>query len=264
MKDLIILKIGGSVITEKFSEVPKVNQENLKRISEDIASSYDKDKFSLIIIHGEGSYGHGIVKNTGIDKGIKNESQLKDFAETQRLQSELNTIVTKYLIDAGIPAIPCQASASAVMDSGRLFSMDIYAIEGLLEIGMVPVLYGVPAYDRDQKCSILSGDQIAPYLAVKMKAKKIIHATNVDGVFTSDPNKNPDAKLISEINYKNISQVKEWLTGSTVTDVTGGMFGKISELLNIGVESQIINALTPGNITKALNGEEFGTIIRIK
>ena len=127
----------------------------------------------------------------------------------------------------------------------------------------MPVLYGVPAYDETQKCSILSGDQIAPYLAVKLNAKKIIHGTNIDGVFTSDPNKNSDAKLIQEINSKNINQVKEWLTGSTATDVTGGMFGKISELLEIGVESHIINALTDGNIVKALNGEKFGTVIKL-
>jgi isopentenyl phosphate kinase len=263
MKDLIVLKIGGSVITDKFSDIPKINSDNLKRISKEIASVYIKNKMPLIIVHGVGSYGHVIVKRTGIGKGIKTESQLKDFAETQRLQNELNCIVTKYLINEGIPAFPCQASASAAMKSGKLVHMDTSTIEGLVKIGMVPVLYGVPAYDEIQKCSILSGDEIAPYLAVKLNAKKIIHGTNVDGVFTSDPNKSHDVKLISEINSKNIGKVKEWLTGSTATDVTGGMFKKVSELLEIGIESQIVNALTHGNIVKALNGEKFGTIISI-
>lgn len=263
MKELIVLKIGGSVITDKFSEIPKINPDNLKRISKEIASVYNKIKMPLIIVHGVGSYGHVIVKRTGIDKGIKTESQLKDFAETQRLQNELNCIVTKYLIDEGIPAFPCQASSFAVMKSGKLVHMDTSTIEGLVKMGMVPVLYGVPAYDEVQKCSILSGDEIAPYLAVKLNAKKIIHGTNVDGVFTGDPNLSPNAKLIPEINSKNIGQVKGWLTGSTATDVTGGMFGKVSELLEIGIESQIVNALIHGNITKALNGERFGTIINI-
>jgi isopentenyl phosphate kinase len=263
MNDLIILKIGGSVITDKFSKIPKVNHENLKRISEEIASIYDKEKMSLIIIHGAGSYGHQIVNKTKIGEGIKNNEQLKAFAETQRLQNELNCIFTKYLIEEGLPAIPCQASSFAVMDSGRIVKMDLSAIEGLLEAGMIPVLYGVPAYDKTQKCSILSGDQIAPYLAVKLNARKIIHATNVDGVFTGDPNLSPNAKLIPEINSKNIEQVKEWLTGSTATDVTGGMFGKVSELLEIGIESQIMNALVSGNIIKAFKGEKIGTIIKL-
>lgn len=262
MKNLIILKIGGSVITDKFSKTPKVNIDDLERISEEIASVYDKEKISLIIIHGAGSYGHVIVKETGINKGIKTDKQLKDFAETQRLQNELNSIVTRHLIDAGLPAMPCQASSFAVMDSGRLVHMDTSAIEGLLENGMIPVFYGVPAYDKAKKCSILSGDQIAPFLALKLNARKIIHATDVDGIFTEDPRKNPDAKFIPEINSKNIDKVKVWLTGSKATDVTGGMLGKISELLEIGVESQIINALVNGNIIRALKGEKIGTLIK--
>jgi len=263
MKDLIILKIGGSVITDKFSSTPKTNLDVMKRVSKEIASAYNKEKMSLIIIHGAGSYGHQIVNKTKIGEGIKNNEQLKAFAETQRLQNELNCIFTKYLIEEGLPTIPCQASSFAVTDSGRIVKMDLSVIEGLVKIGMVPVLYGVPAYDQTQKCSILSGDQIAPYLAVKLNAKKIIHGTNVDGVFTSDPNKNPDAKLITEINSKNINQVKEWLTGSTATDVTGGMFGKVSELLKIGIESHLVNALVGGNITRAFKREKIGTIIRI-
>jgi len=263
MNELIVLKIGGSVISDKKSIVPKANLDVMKRVSKEIASVYNKKKMKLIIIHGAGSYGHQIVNKTKIGEGIKNNEQLKAFAETQRLQNELNCIFTKYLIEEGLPAIPCQASSFAVMDSGRIVKMDLSAIEGFLETGMIPVLYGVPAYDETQKCSILSGDQIAPYLAVKLNARKIIHATNVDGVFTGDPNLSPNAKLIPEINSKNIEQVKEWLTGSTATDVTGGMFGKVSELLEIGIESQIVSALTLGNIVRAFKGEKIGTIIKL-
>lgn len=262
MKELLILKIGGSVITDKFSKTPKANLENIKRISDEVSSAYDGKKMSLIIIHGAGSYGHNIVKETGIGDGIISEEQLTAFAETQRLQNELNSIVTKSLIEAGLPAIPCQPSSFAVMKSGRISRMDLSAISGMLSTGLVPVLYGVPAYDETQKCSILSGDQIASYLAVNLGAKKIMHATNVDGIFTSDPNRNQNAELIREINSSNMNQVKEWLTGSTATDVTGGMFGKVSELLEIGIESQLVNANKAGNIARAFAGENVGTVIR--
>jgi isopentenyl phosphate kinase len=263
MKNLIIFKIGGSVITDKFSKKPKVNFKNLKRISKEIALAYKSGKFSLILIHGAGSFGHQIVKRTKIDKGIKSKKQLIAFAETQRLQNELNSIVTKYLINENLPAIPCQASSSAIMKSGRLIKMDVLAIEELLKMKMIPVLYGVPAFDINQKCSILSGDQIAVFLAKKLKAKRIIHGTNVDGIFTDDPNINPKAKLIPKINPKNVRKVLKMLRGSMAVDVTGGMFGKISELLKSGTEAQIINALLPGNITKALKGERFGTVIKL-
>jgi len=74
MKPLIILKIGGSIITDKTSNKPKVDYENLERISKEIKQGYDSDKINLILIHGAGSYGHNIVKRTGINKGIVNRS----------------------------------------------------------------------------------------------------------------------------------------------------------------------------------------------
>ena len=67
--------------------------------------------------------------------------------------------MTKQLIEDGLPAFPFQASSLAVMNAGRLVRMDTETIKGLVESNMVPVLYGVPAYDKAQKCSILSGDR---------------------------------------------------------------------------------------------------------
>lgn len=265
MKPLVILKIGGSVITDRQSEEPKVNFENLYRVAKEIAEGYNPEKMQLILIHGAGSYGHQIVKRTGIDKGISTKRQLVDFAETQRLQNELNCIVTEALIRNGLPAIPCQASASALMNGKKLAAMDTDAIKGFLEIGLIPVLYGVPAYDKQQKCSILSGDEIAPYLAKQLKADKIIHGTDVDGIFTADPKKDKNAKLVPLVTKDNFEEVKKSISGSTVVDVTGGMMKKVSELMAIaeaGIESQIINALTNGNVKRALSGEVFGTVVR--
>ena len=263
MKPLIVLKLGGSVITDKSSKTPKANTEAISRLAEEVAEAYSKGTFSLIIVHGAGSFGHGIVKETGIDKGIKNREQLVAFAEVQRLQNVLNAIVTEELIRAKLPAVPCQASSHAIMEKGKLRSMDTGAVRGMLETGLVPVLYGVPAYDTEQGCSILSGDQIAPYLAKKLNASKIIHGTDVDGVFTADPKKDKNAKLIGEITRANLEDVKKSLGGSANTDVTGGMAGKLQEIADIGIESQITNALTPGNIAKALLGGKIGTLIRV-
>jgi isopentenyl phosphate kinase len=260
---LVILKIGGSVVTNKFSKKPRASFKNLRIVSKEIASAYNLKKMPLLLIHGAGSFGHLIVKKTGIDKGIKNIKQLKAFAETQRLQNKLNLIVMQFLISENLPVISYQASAGAVMRSGRLVQMDISTLKGLLEIGMIPVLYGVPAYDENQKCSILSGDQIAGFLAKKLNAKIIMHGTDVGGVFTEDPHLDPSATLIPEINSKNIDQVKKYLRGPIQVDVTGGMIGKISEIIKSGVRGQVFNALNPGNIHKALNGEKIGTTIEV-
>ncbi|MCW1309313.1 MAG: isopentenyl phosphate kinase [Candidatus Parvarchaeota archaeon] len=264
IKQLIILKIGGSVFACKESKVPRVDLDVLRRIAREIAVAY-KRGVKLILVHGAGSYGHPIVKRTKIDKGIKNKKQLVAFAETQRLQNDLNSIVTKELIDLGVPAIPCQASASAIMSDGKIKKMFIEVEKGLVELGLVPTLYGVPAYDEKRGCSILSGDDIVPFLAKYLNAKKIIHGTDVDGVFTSDPKINPDAKLIEKITPKNFKSIEKGIRGSMKIDVTGGMRRKIEELLKlseIGIESLIVNARKKDRIKKALLGEKvIGTTI---
>ena len=261
--DLVIIKVGGSVITDKKSSEPKLNEKNLEIFARNIGEIFRKNSARIIVCHGAGSYGHQIVKRTGIQNGIKNSEQAHAFAETQKQMNELNVLVCSALLKEGVPAIPVQASAAAVMDAGRISEFDTAAIEGFLETGMVPVLYGVPAFDKKQKCSILSGDQIAPFLAKKFGARKIIHGTNVDGVFTEDPNKNPHAEKIPEINSQNIGEIKKLLAGSAETDVTGGMFGKVSELLELGVESQIVSAFIPGRIVEAFDGKNVGTKILV-
>ena len=57
-EDIIILKFGGSVITDKKSEIPKVNHKVLDRICNILK---DKER-NMIIVHGAGSYGHPIAK----------------------------------------------------------------------------------------------------------------------------------------------------------------------------------------------------------
>ncbi|HLE07792.1 MAG TPA: isopentenyl phosphate kinase [archaeon] len=259
--DLTIIKVGGSVITDKKSLEPKVNEKNLEIFARDVSEIFRKNSARLIICHGAGSYGHQIVKRTGIHKGIETAEQVHAFAETQKQMNELNVLVCSALLKNGVPAIPTQVSANVVMDAGRISEWDTKAIEGFLEVGMVPVVYGVPAFDKKQKCSILSGDQIAPFLAKKLGARKIIHGTNVDGIFTADPNLDSAAERIPEINSENLESVKNLLGESSATDVTGGMFGKVSELLDLGVESQIVNAFLPGRVVEAFEGKSVGTKI---
>ena len=128
-------------------------------------------------------------------------------------------------------------------------------------------MYGVPAFDRVQKCSILSGDQIVSYLARELCAERIIHGTDVDGIFTCDPKKCVEAELIKEINEENIMEVKLYLDKSPLVDVTGGMLGKFTELLDLarlGIDVEIVNANKADIIRRVLKKEKgLGTLVKI-
>ncbi|MFP4117153.1 MAG: isopentenyl phosphate kinase [Candidatus Aenigmatarchaeota archaeon] len=254
---LKVLKVGGSIITEKEKEEPSPDLEQMKRIASEINSSFS-DLSGLVLVHGAGSYGHPIVKRTGIHEGLESEKDRVHFAETQRLQNELNSIFTDILIDNDVPAFPVQPSASAIMH-GNLKEMNHEVVENLIQEDMVPVLYGVPAYDRKKGCSILSGDEILPYLAEKLGAKEVLHGTNVEGIYTSDPREDPDARIVRRIS--SLEEVREYLGGSKDTDVTGGMENKVRHILESEISGKIFDASEKGNVEKALRGEEVGTHI---
>jgi len=256
---LIILKIGGSVITDRRQHRPLLFRSRLKRISEEIATALRAGRFRLLIIHGAGSFGHPIVQDTGIDKGITHLSQCVAMGETQRLQTWLNAAVVRHLLRNAVPAFPLQASASAIMEAGRLVSLDTQALRGLLDTGMIPVLCGVPAFDSRQGCSILSGDQIASYLFTHLLADSVFHGTNVRGVYSADPVHNPSARFVPVIDLRGAQEIPDGVGGSAVTDVTGGLRKKIEELRSAGAGGQIFDATVPGNVERALRGEIVGT-----
>jgi isopentenyl phosphate kinase len=101
------------------------------------------------------------------------------------------------------------------------------------------------------------------YLAENLKPEKVVLGSDVDGIYNRDPKKYSDASLIKVVtSYDDL----ESTDGIQTVDVTGGMGGKLTELLElakIGIESEIINAIHDNNIKRALNGEKgIGTLIR--
>jgi isopentenyl phosphate kinase len=258
--ELIIIKIGGAVITDKKSGRPKINFGNIRQIAGVLKDFHQP----YILIHGAGSFGHPLVKKTGIDKSVISDTQLLAFANTQRLQNQLNCFFCEVLIKKGIPAFPAQASSHAILEHGRLISMETEALAGLLRLKMVPVTYGVPAYDRAWGSSILSQDQIAPYIAQKLGVHRIVEISDVEGIFTANPKKDKNAKLIRQINQSNYKEVESYLSGSSSTDVTGGMKQKYIELIDFaktGIVFQIVNLKS---FKDALAGNTCGTIIDLK
>jgi isopentenyl phosphate kinase len=241
--------------------VPKVETALLGAVAAELASSR---KRPLVVVHGAGSYGHPLVQRTGLHRGLKGIESLLAMGETQRALYELCAQVTSALLAVGLPVFPVQASATAVMTAGRLDGMDSEGLRRLLSLGAVPLLYGVPAVDTVQGCSILSGDVIAANVACGLGIPLLIHATQTDGVFEADPAHVTGAERIPRIDRHNWHVVRSKLGGSAGVDVTGGMAGKVGALLELakgGLCSRIVSARIPGRITAALEGQPVGTWI---
>ena len=271
---MIILKLGGSVLTKKDSIHAEVNYDNLNRITTEIRNSFlVKDSNldlsdGLIIVHGAGSFGHPLAQKYQIGKYFKSEKYPEKrigFSKTQNCVKRLNTIICKCLISKKIPCVSIQPSSFMTTNNKRIENFNLDLIDKYLDEGFIPVIYGDVVIDSNLKIAVLSGDQILQYIAKNLKSKEIneiILGTDVDGVFTKNPKKHKDAKLIEKVS--SLEDIDE-LDSTSNIDVTGGMIGKIIELLklaDLGIESKIINANKEGSIANALlNKKVKGSLI---
>ena len=90
--DIILMKLGGSLLTNKRSQTPICHYSNIERIANIISKSDKK----IIIVHGAGSYAHPIVKKYDINNGVDGtESQKKAIIKARKQVRDLNEILCK-------------------------------------------------------------------------------------------------------------------------------------------------------------------------
>ena len=262
---MIILKIGGSILTNKDAEVSEVDAESLKRIALEIRSSLENSHKDLIIVHGAGSFGHPPAKKYRIGERFDRDEYPQKrigFCEIQNAVKKLNMLICEAFIEEGLPVVAIPASAFMGASNKRITSGSLDAFKGYLAKGFIPVIYGDVVLDDELEFCVISGDQLIQYLAVNLRADTVILGTDVDGVYSKNPKTHDDAVFFEKFTSL---QDLDTLEGTTNVDVTGGMVGKIKELLylaDLGIESKIINAEIEDNIYKVLENEEVkGTVI---
>ena len=94
-------------------------------------------------------------------------------------------------------------------------------------------------------------DTAAALRAMEMKAEVILKATKVDGIYTADPVKHPEATRYERISYLQVLQ--ERLQVMDATAISLCMDNKLPIL--------VFNLKTPGNIKRVVMGEAVGTIV---
>src|SRR3989344_3405932 len=75
MKKLIVIKFGGSVITDKKKETPTPNMKNINSLAKQLSQVSLGNRYKFIIVHGAGSYAHPLAKKYQLSKGMSTEEQ---------------------------------------------------------------------------------------------------------------------------------------------------------------------------------------------
>ncbi len=250
-----ILKIGGSVITDKQTELSPRTQV-IDRIAEEIQAAHPK---GLMLVHGGGSFGHPVAKKYGIKEGFRENPQLVGFAETHHTMTMLNGLLIDSLIWHNVPAVSIAPSSCIITENGRIAGFDDAPVRKMMDLDLLPVLYGDAVLDTKLGFTILSGDQIAARFAEIFQAEQIIMGVDVDGLYDCDPKNSGKAEFFNHLTLKKLEGLYAQLEHSTAHDVTGGMPGKIAELISAvrqNIRVTIVNASEPKIIYKILKGEK--------
>jgi len=257
----IILKIGGSVITDKSKELD-ARTDVMNRLAEEIQQA---NLQNLTIVHGGGSFGHPTAQKYTIKEGFDEENQRVGFAETHHLMTVLNGLFMDVLVWHNIPAVSITPSSCIITENGRIKCFEDAPLKMLLNMGFLPVLYGDVVLDTKLGFTVLSGDQQVSTIAIRLNAERIIMGVDVDGLYDSDPKIEKNAKMLKHVTLQELKKLQDNIGKPTACDVTGGMFGKIAELtpaIEHGIPVAIVSAAKPSYIYKALKGETVeGTLI---
>jgi uridylate kinase len=95
-------------------------------------------------------------------------------------------------------------------------------------------------------------DSAAALRAIEINADVILKGTRVDGIYTSDPEKNPDATKYDMISFDDV-----YGKGLKIMDMTAFTLCKENNLPII-----VFDMDTPGNLKQVVDGEQVGTIVR--
>lgn len=257
---ITLVKIGGSLITDKQTE-QSFRSDVMSALARQIAQVMTRTEKQMIVGHGSGSFGHAAASRHNTLTGVHTPLQWSGFTEVAFAAASLNQLVMTQLIEAGLPALRFQPSATLQAHDGQITDMAITTLIEALDHGLLPVVYGDVAFDRVRGGTIASTESIFTYLVAHLPVSEIILLGEVEGVL--DENN----RVIPHLTPANIAQHQHVLGGSRGTDVTGGMLTKVTDMLalaeqNPALQIHIMNGLHKNSLVDALLDNRWhGTLI---
>ena len=276
MKELVFIKLGGSLITDKTKPYTPL-LDMMDDLAHQIAATLQtRPDLRLVIGHGAGSFGHVAASEYKTRDGYPQASPLAHrerditednywhgFAEVWYQASTLNRYVMEALHKAGLRTIALPPSSSVIASDGQVMVWETTPIRMALAAGIIPVIFGDVVFDEVRGGTILSTENLFTYLVKALHPDRVLLAGLEDAVWEDFPAR---TRKIDRITPQSFEDIKHGVGKSAAADVTGGMEAKVQEMLelvqeNPGLRIQIFSGKNPGNLVRVLMGELLGTEI---
>jgi isopentenyl phosphate kinase len=263
MPDIVLVKLGGSLITEK-ARPETARTEVIARLAGEIARGAAGRSFHLLIGHGSGSYGHAAAQRSGLGSGALSPEQLPGVSFTQERAAVLHRLVVGALEGAGLLPYSIAPSSCVVAAAGRPAAFADEPLFLALDRGLLPVLYGDVVMDREWGASICSTEKLFALVIPRLQergwtVRRVLWLGETDGLYDAS------GQTVPHLSESGFADAVQAIGAPTGTDVTGGMRHRVETALalaRLGVPSLLANGLTPGLLEAALRGEEVvGTVV---
>ena len=253
----IVVKVGTSTLTHKTG---RLNIRRVEQLVKTLADLYNAGHEVILVSSGAIGLGMGKLglrerpKDTKGKQACAAVGQARLMTIYQKLFGEYNQMVAQILMTKN----------TMVNNTNRRNAQNTF--NELLAVGVIPIVNendSVSSYEFQNLVKFGDNDTLSSVVAALIGADLLILMSDIDGLFTDDPNSNPDAEFIDIVENMddNMRKLGKSSTGSNVG--TGGMATKLTAAIiatAAGADMVIANGNYFHNIHRIVDGKSCGTL----
>lgn len=248
----LVVKVGTSTLAYPTGHINIRRVENLCKVLADIANAGNE-----VILVTSGAIGMGMGK-------LSLTKHPDDIASKQAAaavgQCELMYVYDKLFGEYNRTVAQILLTGDVVHDPESLSNFRA-TMTRLMEMNVIPIINENDSVSNIE-IKIGDNDTLSAIVAQSIGADLLILLSDIDGLFTADPHRDPNAKLISEV-CELTDEIRALAEGAGSSLGTGGMQTKLHAAqicMESGCDMRIVNGADPSILYRVLDGEAVGTL----
>ena len=253
--DTIVLKFGGSSVADN---------ERLQTVAEKIIKLYDEENNIVVVVSAQGKTTDNLIKQAEELSLKPNKREMDTLLSVgEQITTAKLAILLNYLGYEAISLTGWQAGIHTNSDNqkAKIEDIDLTRINEELEKGKIVVVTGFQGIDQNDNITTFGrggSDTTAVALAAVLKAQKCYIYSDVDGIYTADPNKISNTKKLKNISYEEMHELS-----SEGAKVLHDRCVEIGEKYNVPIITESTFNNNPGTeITQKLESSGVKSIVK--
>ena len=253
--DRVVVKAGTNSLTDADSRLDRVKLDKL------VADVMDlRERGTEVVVVSSGAVGAGTGR---LDHGPDSRDDVDSISESQALSTVGQGLLMRHhtqSFDRFGQDVAQILVTGTDFDTPERFENFANTVETLLAWGVVPVVNENDAVATDE-LRIGDNDMLSASVAIGLDADLLVTLTDVDGVYTDNPKRNADARLVEAVG-ENFGRLREVVGAGAETDF-GGIQTKIEGARDVsrhGITAIIAGSDEPEVLDRIAAGKPTGTV----